>query len=91
MTEAHRMTAALSALQAVARPLVAPPGIPAERLAALRDAFMAMTKDKAFLAETEKLSIDVEPERGEALDALVARIAATPPDVAARLAKVIAP
>ncbi len=49
----------------VARPLVAPPDIPRERLAALRDAFIAMTKDAAFLAETEKLSIDVEPERGE--------------------------
>ena len=44
-----------------------------------------MTKDAAFLAETEKLSVDVEPERGEALDKLVARIAATPPDIAARL------
>ena len=75
----------------VARPLVAPPGLPAERLAALRDGFIAMTKDKTFLEETAKLSIDVEPERGEALDALVARIAATPPDVAARLAKLIAP
>ncbi len=75
----------------VARPLVAPPGLPAERLAALRDGFIAMTKDKTFLEETGKLSIDVEPERGEALDALVARIAATPPDVAARLARLIAP
>jgi tripartite-type tricarboxylate transporter receptor subunit TctC len=75
----------------VARPLVAPPGLPADRLAALRDGFIAMTKDKTFLEETGKLSIDVEPERGEALDALVSRIAATPPDVAARLAKLIAP
>jgi tripartite-type tricarboxylate transporter receptor subunit TctC len=75
----------------VARPLVAPPGLPPERLTALRNAFIAMTKDAAFLEETKKLSMDVEPERGEALDALVARIAATPPEVAARLAKLIAP
>ena len=75
----------------VARPLVAPPGLPPERLAALRDAFIAMTKDKAFLEVTEKLSIDVEPERGEAIEKIVARVVATPPDVAARLAKFIAP
>ena len=75
----------------VARPLVAPPAIPAERLAALRDAFIAMTKDKNFLQEADKLSIDVQPERGEALDALVARVIATPPDVAARLGALIAP
>ncbi|MBX9757906.1 MAG: hypothetical protein K2Y29_03950 [Beijerinckiaceae bacterium] len=75
----------------VARPLVAPPAIPAERLAALRDAFIAMTKDKNFLQEADKLSIDVQPERGEALDELVARVIATPPDVAARLGTLIAP
>ena len=51
-------------LQAIGRPFAAPPGVPAERVAALRSAFMAMTKDAGFLAEAAKLSLDVAPSGG---------------------------
>ena len=45
----------------MALPFVAPPGLPADRANALRSAFMATMKDKAFLAEADKLRLDVSP------------------------------
>jgi tripartite-type tricarboxylate transporter receptor subunit TctC len=65
-------------LQAIGRPFAAPPGIPAERAAALRSAFMAMTKDERFLAEAQKLSLDVSPSTGESVQEFVTRIYASP-------------
>ena len=41
--------------------MTAPPGVPADRLAILRSAFAATLKDKTFLAEAEKLQIDIDP------------------------------
>ena len=66
-------------LQAIGRPFTAPPGIPAERGAALRSAFMAMTKDERFLAEAQKLSLDVSPSTGESVQEFVTRAYTTPP------------
>jgi tripartite-type tricarboxylate transporter receptor subunit TctC len=60
------------------RPLAAAPGIPAERLAALRAAFDAVIKDPEFLKEAASLNIEVEPVRGEAMQKVVAGVLATP-------------
>jgi tripartite-type tricarboxylate transporter receptor subunit TctC len=65
-------------LQAIGRPFAAPPDVPAERAAALRSAFMAMTKDAGFLAEADKLSLDVAPSSGEEVQAFVTRMYASP-------------
>ena len=65
-------------LQAIGRPFAAPPGIPAERAAALRSAFMAMTKDERFLAEAQRLSLDVSPSTGESVQEFVTRVYASP-------------
>ncbi len=48
-------------LLTMARPFVAPPDLPADRLAALRSAFDAAHRDPQFLAEGEKLGIDISP------------------------------
>jgi tripartite-type tricarboxylate transporter receptor subunit TctC len=61
------------------------PGVPPERLAALRRAFDATMKDPAFLAEAEKLQIEILPMTGEALQKLVGELAATPPEIVARV------
>lgn len=66
------------ARQVMGRPFLAPPGVPAERLATLRKAFDATMADKAFLAEAEKLKLEVTPVRGEAVQALVAEVYRTP-------------
>jgi len=72
--------------QAMARPFAAPPGIPADRKAALIAAFERTTKDPDFLAEAEKLNFEVNPVSADKLDALLAG-AATPKDVIAKAAK----
>jgi tripartite-type tricarboxylate transporter receptor subunit TctC len=57
------------------------PGVPADRVAALRAAFDAMIKDPEFLAEAVKLCIDVEPMSGVELQKIVADTQSIPPAV----------
>jgi len=75
----------------VARPVIAPPGVPAERVAALRAAFAALATDQDFLADAERNKLEVAPLAGAAVDKIVALIASAPPDVAERYAAVLAP
>jgi hypothetical protein len=70
---------------AMARPFTAPPGIPADRLAALRAAFDATVKDPAFLADAKKQQLDITPYGGAQIDALMKDIYATPPELVARV------
>jgi tripartite-type tricarboxylate transporter receptor subunit TctC len=65
-------------------PFVAPPGVPADRVKALQDAFMAMCRDPGVLDEANKLGIDMSPIDAEQILKLVERMAATPKDVIAR-------
>jgi tripartite-type tricarboxylate transporter receptor subunit TctC len=67
------------------RPFFLPPGVPAERVEALRRAFDQTMKDKEFLAEADKLKIEVEPLSGQQVADLVKQVNATPPDVVARV------
>ncbi len=67
--------------QTLARPFAAPPGIPEERLRALRTAFDATMKDKEFLAEAQKLDLEVRPVSGTEIDALVAGLSKTPAEI----------
>lgn len=52
-------------------PLTTTPGVPIDRLNALREAFSKMTQDPAFQAEAAKLSIEVDPTSGGELQALI--------------------
>jgi tripartite-type tricarboxylate transporter receptor subunit TctC len=76
--------------QEYSRPYVAPPNLPPARLAALRRAFDATMKDKAFLAECEKQKIEIDPVTGEQLAALISKLAATPPAVVKRVNTIFA-
>ncbi len=73
--------------QAMARPFAAPPGIPADRKAALIAAFERTTKDPDFIAEAERLNLEVNPVHADKLDALLAEAYAMPKDVIAKAAK----
>ena len=79
----------LYAGQGIGRPFVAPPNLPAERLKMLRDAFNATMKDKDFVADTTKQKLDVEPEDGEHLEALIRKVYATPKSVVDRVGELI--
>jgi len=71
---------------ALGRPFTAPPGIPADRLAALRAAMLATFKDPAFLADCAKQRLEcADPRSGEELGALIGRAYAAPADVRKRL------
>ena len=63
----------------VGRSIFASPGIPAERVKALRDAFTAMTKDPVFLAEIEQTKAEFDPMSGEDLQKVIADAAKIPP------------
>jgi len=65
----------------LSRPFAAPPNVPADRLAALRTAFMATMKDKEFLAEATKAGLDVDPATGDEIQAILAKFAGFPPEV----------
>ena len=57
------------------------PGVPADRVAALRQAFDQTMKDPDFLAETERVRLTVNPLSGDALQKLVGEVSALPPDL----------
>jgi hypothetical protein len=73
------------------RPVAAPPGIPADRLAALRNAFDATMKDPAFIAEAEKLHMEIEPMTGAQIDHLLADAYATPKEIVTQAATLLTP
>jgi len=77
------------ARQTMGRPYVAPPGVPADRLAALRQAFMDTMADKEFLSEAEQNKFEINPVSGEQLEALVKEIYQTPPEVAKKAAAMV--
>jgi tripartite-type tricarboxylate transporter receptor subunit TctC len=66
------------------RPVLAPPGVPADRARALRAAFMRTMQDTELLAETSKLGLEIRPASGAEVEALVARFAAFPKSVIER-------
>lgn len=70
--------------QVLGRPHFAPPGIPAERLTALRRAFDETMKDPAFLADAQKGQFDLDPFGGEEIEKRVKALYATPPAVIER-------
>jgi tripartite-type tricarboxylate transporter receptor subunit TctC len=67
--------------QTMARPYVAPPGIPPERLGALRAAFDATMTDPQFLADMQRQDLEVRPVSGPAAEALINEVYASPPAV----------
>ena len=68
----------LGSVPDIGRSLVAEPGIPPQRAAALRTAFMAAMRDPELLAEIKKRGLDLEPLTGEEIQKMVAAYAATP-------------
>ncbi len=70
------------ARQVIGRPYIAPPGIPGDRLAALRKAFIDTLADKEFLADAQKSKLEISAVPGDKVEALVKEVYQTPADVA---------
>ena len=71
----------MSAGSAIGRALIAPPGVPAERVAALRNAFDQLVKDPEFLRQAAETGTELDPKSGLETQAISNAILATPPDV----------
>jgi tripartite-type tricarboxylate transporter receptor subunit TctC len=67
------------------RPFFMPPNVPAARVNAIRRAFDATMKDKEYLADADKLKLEIDPMSGESIAKMLEDIAKTPPDVVARV------
>ncbi len=87
--EDHAVLKLLSASGTIGRPVFTSPGVPPERVKALRAAFDAMVKDQAFLDEAKKEHFEINPLGGEELQKLVADIVSTPKPVADKLLEII--
>jgi len=74
---------------AFGRPILATPGIPADRVKLLREAYSKMLKDPEFAAEANKRQWEINPVSGEKLEALAKDVIHQPPDVIERMKKIL--
>ncbi len=88
--EDRRVLDVFYAQSKINRVFFAPPDIPADRLAALRKAFMATIADSETQAEARKMQIDLEATSGEEVQALVAKLFTTPAEIVERMKKATA-
>jgi len=87
----RQVTELILANLAMSRPFVAPPGVPPERIKALRDAFEATAKDPLFLAAAQKSGRDINVYTAGEIDALLKESYALPEAIIERAAEISAP
>jgi tripartite-type tricarboxylate transporter receptor subunit TctC len=90
-TEDRQVLELILIRQEAGRPFAAPPGAPADRVAALRQAFQDTLADPAFLADAEKAQLEIEPMSGEAIAKLLAKAYGAPKTVVERAAELVYP
>jgi tripartite-type tricarboxylate transporter receptor subunit TctC len=71
------------------RPFVTPPGLPAERLKILREAFRKTMADPGFLADVKARKLEIDPDYGEQLEALAKEIVSQPREISDRMRKLL--
>jgi tripartite-type tricarboxylate transporter receptor subunit TctC len=79
----------LSASTHIGRPIFTSPGVPAERVAALRKAFDAMVHDPIFIEEAKREKFDIEPSTGQAMQDVISEMMSAPEGEKERLRKII--
>jgi len=73
----------------IGRPIIGTPGIPADRVKILREAFMKSVHDPELLDDAKKKKLELDPVSGEELESLAKDIVAQPPDVVERMKKLL--
>ena len=84
--EQRQVLKLIFARQVMGRPFLAPPGIPQDRVEALRKAFMDALNDKNLLAEADKAQLEINPVAGDRIQDLVKEVYQTPKEVAGKAA-----
>jgi tripartite-type tricarboxylate transporter receptor subunit TctC len=85
----RRVARVILAAESFGRPIIGTPGIPVDRVQIMRQAFDQSMKDPELLAETKKQRMDVDPTSGADLEKLAQEIFQQPPDVVARVKKIL--
>jgi hypothetical protein len=85
----RRLVKVVLAADEFGRPIVFPPGVPADRVKIIREAFNKAINDPVVIAEAEKRRLDLDPETGEELDKLAKEVMTATPDVIERVKKLI--
>ena len=90
MSEANRRLATVLLAPAIfGRPMVAPPGVPPDRVKILREAYHTSLKDPALLEELKKRRWEVDAISGEELAKLAKEVVTQPPEVIERMKKLL--
>jgi tripartite-type tricarboxylate transporter receptor subunit TctC len=85
----RRLANVILAANEIGRPIVGTPGIPAERIKILRDAFTKAVNDQELVEEAKKKRLELDPVSGEDLQTLASEIMAQPPEVVERMKKLL--
>ncbi|HEX2933023.1 MAG TPA: tripartite tricarboxylate transporter substrate-binding protein [Candidatus Binatia bacterium] len=85
----RRLASVMLASGQLGRPMLATPGTPAERVKILREAFIQTMEDKEFLADLDKRKFDLDPVPGQELEKTVKEVMSQPPDIIARMKKLL--
>jgi tripartite-type tricarboxylate transporter receptor subunit TctC len=85
----RQILSVLASPVSLGRPFFAPPDVPRDRVAALREAFTATMKDPAFITEAKQQGLDLNPDTGERLTELVAATFNTRPDLLAKVSAIM--
>jgi tripartite-type tricarboxylate transporter receptor subunit TctC len=87
--DTRRLAKVVLASDQFGRPLVFPPGVPADRVKIIRDAFNKTINDPALRAEAKRRNLDIDPATGEELDALAKEVMTATPEIVERVKKLI--
>jgi tripartite-type tricarboxylate transporter receptor subunit TctC len=79
------------AQKSAARPVVAPPQVPAERMAAIRSAFEKMIIDPEFLKDASTQKLELDPTPAAEIEKVIKLFATTPENLGKRLKEAIEP
>ena len=79
----------LHAGEGIGRPFFAPPGMPADQMKVVQDAFTATMTDPAFLADAKRQKLDIAPEDSECLTACVKKVYAAPKTIVDKIIELI--
>ena len=79
----------ISSRAGIGRPFVAPPGTPRDRVAALRQAFIATMKDPALIADLKARRLHHQWSSGEDVQKVVTNMLATPKSLVAKVQRML--
>ena len=85
----RRLAMVVLAAGALGRPMLGTPGIPADRVKILRDAFNSTMKDPEFLADLDKRQFDLDPVPGDELEKIAKEAMSQTPETIARMKKLL--